>query len=164
MIRVLWIKGVFRKPERLNVLRTFFSDIADNVENLWVLSLALKLLHNSLKMADNCMIEELYTPDFIQCLVSVASKGTGFSQQWLLKDLEVCTQTVTHLCIIFVLLTYTSYHTGITCSSVHPLAHTSVCLCVCPSSIGQSVWLAHFYIIQYNCETSKDWYLTLTCG
>ena len=55
-----------------------------------MLSLALKLLHNSLKSVDNCAIEDLYTPDFIQCLVSTASKGTGFSQQWLLKDLEVC--------------------------------------------------------------------------
>ena len=59
------------------------------MEDLWVLSLALKLLNNSLKSVDNCSIEGLYTPDFIQCLVSTASKGTGFSQQWLLKDLEV---------------------------------------------------------------------------
>ena len=64
-------------------------EVADGVENMWVLSLGLKLLHNSLRSADNCAIEELYAPDFIQCLVSVASKGTGFSQQWLLKDLEV---------------------------------------------------------------------------
>lgn len=65
------------------------SDIVDGVENLWVLSLALKLLHNSLQTADNCCMEELHAPDFIQCLVTTASKGTGFSQQWLLKDLEV---------------------------------------------------------------------------
>ena len=65
------------------------SDESLSVEDLWVLSLALKLLNNSLKSADNCSIESLYTPDFIQCLVSTASKGTGFSQQWLLKDLEV---------------------------------------------------------------------------
>ena len=73
----------------------YFYCISDEslvVEDLWVLSLALKLLHNSLKSIDNCAIEDLYTPDFIQCLVSTASKGTGFSQQWLLKDLEVSVQ------------------------------------------------------------------------
>ena len=59
------------------------------MESLWVLSLALKLLHNSLAGAENCSLEELYAPDLIQCLVTLASRGTGFSQQWLLKDIEV---------------------------------------------------------------------------
>ncbi|KAL3875978.1 hypothetical protein ACJMK2_033871 [Sinanodonta woodiana] len=60
-----------------------------SVENLWVLSLGLKLLNNSLKVPENCTMEGLHSPDFIQCLVYISSKGTGFSQQWLLKDLEV---------------------------------------------------------------------------
>lgn len=70
------------------------AEIVENVENLWVLSLGLKLLHNSLQSDSNCCMQELYAPDFIQCLVSTASKGTGFSQQWLLKDLEVSPVTV----------------------------------------------------------------------
>lgn len=76
--------------------KMFFTiaETVENVENLWVLSLALKLLHNSLQTASNCCIFELYAPDFIQCLVSTASKGTGFSQQWLLKDLEVSKSTL----------------------------------------------------------------------
>ncbi|XP_052765956.1 zinc finger ZZ-type and EF-hand domain-containing protein 1-like isoform X1 [Mya arenaria] len=72
-----------------NIVDKKTQDAGENVESLWVLSLALKLLHNSMQGADNCAIEELYAPEFIQCLVSLASKGTGFSQQWLLKDIEI---------------------------------------------------------------------------
>ncbi|XP_041364980.1 zinc finger ZZ-type and EF-hand domain-containing protein 1-like [Gigantopelta aegis] len=60
------------------------------VESLWVLSLALKVVNNSVKSEESHHFTDgLFQPDFIQCLVFVASKATGFSQQWLLKDLEV---------------------------------------------------------------------------
>jgi len=55
-----------------------------------VLSLSLKILNNSIKSMENYLVEDLFDPAFIQCLVYIASKGTEFSQQWLLKDLEVC--------------------------------------------------------------------------
>ncbi|XP_071105472.1 zinc finger ZZ-type and EF-hand domain-containing protein 1-like isoform X1 [Haliotis cracherodii] len=61
----------------------------NSVENMWVLSLALKVLNNSLKAGEKCLTHNFFKPEFIQSLVFVASKGTGFSQQWLLKDLEV---------------------------------------------------------------------------
>ncbi|KAL5009613.1 hypothetical protein ScPMuIL_011918 [Solemya velum] len=60
-----------------------------SVECLWVLSLSLKILSNTLKSPDNSQLSHLYTSSFIQCLVHIASQGSGFSQQWLLKDLEV---------------------------------------------------------------------------
>lgn len=60
------------------------------VETVWVLSLSLKVLNNTLKsMSEGCPVNELFESSFIQCLVYIASKGTGFSQQWMLKDLEV---------------------------------------------------------------------------
>ena len=31
----------------------------------------------------------LYTPEFVQCIVYLASQGTQFNRQWLVKDLEV---------------------------------------------------------------------------
>ncbi|KAK3091739.1 hypothetical protein FSP39_022268 [Pinctada imbricata] len=58
-------------------------------ETVWVMSLCLKVLNKTLKSSDHCISEELFDPGFIQCLVYIASKGTEFSQQWLLKDLEV---------------------------------------------------------------------------
>jgi hypothetical protein len=33
--------------------------------------------------------EALYGKEFVQCVVYLATQGTGFSKQWLLKDLEV---------------------------------------------------------------------------
>lgn len=66
------------------------------METAWVLSLCLKVLSNSLKNSNQPVLPELYQSSFIQCLVFIASKGTEFSQQWLLKDLEVC-------CLVFCL-------------------------------------------------------------
>ncbi|CAH1794732.1 unnamed protein product [Owenia fusiformis] len=62
-----------------------------NVENLWVLSLALKALLNSFGSGDimGCVTEEVFSSQFIQNLVYLAGQGTGFSSQWLLKDLEI---------------------------------------------------------------------------
>lgn len=59
------------------------------LETVWVLSLCLKVLNNNVKSMENCMVQNLFEPRFIQCLVYLASKGTEFSQQWLRKDLEV---------------------------------------------------------------------------
>ncbi|KAK7112606.1 zinc finger ZZ-type and EF-hand domain-containing protein 1-like isoform X2 [Littorina saxatilis] len=60
-----------------------------SVESLWVLALALKVFHNLLKSDSIFNSPDIFRADFIQSLVFIASKGTGFSQQWLLKDLEV---------------------------------------------------------------------------
>ena len=60
-----------------------------SVESLWVLALVLKVFDNLLKSNSIFSSADIFRAEFIQCLVFVASKGTGFSQQWLLKDLEV---------------------------------------------------------------------------
>ncbi|KAL8625230.1 hypothetical protein ACOMHN_029988 [Nucella lapillus] len=60
-----------------------------SVEGLWVLAMVLKVLHNLLKSNNLFNSPDVFRAEFIQCLVFLASKGTGFSQQWLLKDLEV---------------------------------------------------------------------------
>ena len=61
-----------------------------SVEAVWVLSLSLKVLSNNLKKSgENIYASELFEASFVQCLVFLSSKGTDFSQQWLIKDLEV---------------------------------------------------------------------------
>ncbi|XP_013398348.1 zinc finger ZZ-type and EF-hand domain-containing protein 1-like [Lingula anatina] len=62
-----------------------------SVEKSWVLSLALKSLLQMVKSPSfqDGQSQEVFTSDVIQCLVQLASQGTGFSKQWLLKDLEV---------------------------------------------------------------------------
>ena len=60
-----------------------------SVESLWVLALVLKVFDNLLKSNSIFSSADIFRAEFIQCLVFIASKGTGFSQQWLLKDLEV---------------------------------------------------------------------------
>ncbi|CAC5406050.1 unnamed protein product [Mytilus coruscus] len=61
-----------------------------SVEAVWVLSLSLKVLSNNLKkLGETYYATELFDASFIQCLVYLSSKGTDFSQQWLIKDLEV---------------------------------------------------------------------------
>lgn len=61
-----------------------------SVEAVWVLSLSLKVLSNNLKkLGETYYATELFEASFIQCLVYLSSKGTDFSQQWLIKDLEV---------------------------------------------------------------------------
>ncbi|XP_071131694.1 zinc finger ZZ-type and EF-hand domain-containing protein 1-like [Mytilus edulis] len=61
-----------------------------SVEAVWVLSLSLKVLSNNLKkLGQTYYATELFEASFIQCLVYLSSKGTDFSQQWLIKDLEV---------------------------------------------------------------------------
>ncbi|KAK7482310.1 hypothetical protein BaRGS_00026438, partial [Batillaria attramentaria] len=59
-----------------------------SVEGMWVLALVLKVLNNLLKSNKVFTSGDVFRAEFIQCLVFIASKGTGFSQQWLLKDLE----------------------------------------------------------------------------
>ena len=60
-----------------------------SVESLWVLALVLKVFDNLLKSNNIYSSPDIFRAEFIQSLVFIASKGTGFSQQWLLKDLEV---------------------------------------------------------------------------
>ncbi|XP_078317573.1 zinc finger ZZ-type and EF-hand domain-containing protein 1-like isoform X2 [Crassostrea virginica] len=71
------------------IIESIRGDAEVTVETAWVLSLCLKVLSNSLKNSNQPVLPELYQSSFIQCLVFIASKGTEFSQQWLLKDLEV---------------------------------------------------------------------------
>ncbi|XP_061181596.1 zinc finger ZZ-type and EF-hand domain-containing protein 1-like [Saccostrea echinata] len=71
------------------IIESIKEDFEVTVETAWVLSLCLKVLSNSLKNSNQAVLPELYQSSFIQCLVFIASKGTEFSQQWLLKDLEV---------------------------------------------------------------------------
>ncbi|XP_011420402.3 zinc finger ZZ-type and EF-hand domain-containing protein 1 isoform X2 [Magallana gigas] len=71
------------------IIESIKGDAEVTVETAWVLSLCLKVLSNSLKNSNQPVLPELYQSSFIQCLVFIASKGTEFSQQWLLKDLEV---------------------------------------------------------------------------
>lgn len=66
------------------------SDEDISVEAVWVLSLSLKVLSNNLKKSGGSYYAaELFEASFVQCLVFLSSKGTDFSQQWLIKDLEV---------------------------------------------------------------------------
>lgn len=58
-----------------------------------MLSLALKALSKTLLLMTERTGTELYQTDFLQCVVYMASQGTGFSRQWLLKDLEVKTDS-----------------------------------------------------------------------
>lgn len=74
------------------------------VETAWVLSLCLKVLSNSLKNSYQPVIPELYQSSFIQCLVFIASKGTEFSQQWFLKDLEVCCDVIKFTEYVFMIV------------------------------------------------------------
>uniref|UniRef100_A0A672LIS6 Zinc finger ZZ-type and EF-hand domain containing 1 n=1 Tax=Sinocyclocheilus grahami TaxID=75366 RepID=A0A672LIS6_SINGR len=57
------------------------SSVQDAVEAIWVLSLALKGLYNTLKVFTSHLPCTL--------LVRKCSKGTGFSKMWLLRDLEI---------------------------------------------------------------------------
>ena len=61
----------------------------ESVERIWVLALALKALLKTLSGGFSEDMRELYSPEFVQCVVYLASQGTQFSRQWLLKDLEV---------------------------------------------------------------------------
>ena len=54
---------------------------------MWVLSLSLKALLRTIR--SGCGANSLYGTQFVQAVVYLASQGTGFSRQWLLKDLEV---------------------------------------------------------------------------
>ena len=87
-----------------------------SVESRWVLSLSLKALLKSLHSSQGAPgssgsegedeeagaggqetrpLLQLYKQEFVQCVVYLASLGTGFSKQWLLKDLQV-SDTHTH--------------------------------------------------------------------
>ncbi|XP_070581023.1 zinc finger ZZ-type and EF-hand domain-containing protein 1-like [Ptychodera flava] len=62
-----------------------------NVENLWVLALTLKAILANLQSAHDGVrsVSQLLDSGLVPLLVHTASKGTGFSRQWLLKDLEI---------------------------------------------------------------------------
>ncbi|GFS06647.1 zinc finger ZZ-type and EF-hand domain-containing protein 1-like, partial [Elysia marginata] len=61
-----------------------------SVETLWVLSLVLKVLNRCFQ-SETLMAavgKNVFSKNFVQCLVSLCCKGTGLNQSWLLKDLE----------------------------------------------------------------------------
>ena len=59
------------------------------VDQLWVLSLCLKALLKSLQSGGSEAVPEIFQAQFVKCVVTLAGLGTGFSREWLLKDLEV---------------------------------------------------------------------------
>ncbi|XP_077980047.1 zinc finger ZZ-type and EF-hand domain-containing protein 1-like [Glandiceps talaboti] len=61
-----------------------------SVENMWVLALTLKAILANLQSTDVLRsVTQLLDSGLVPSLVHMASKGTGFSRQWLLKDLEI---------------------------------------------------------------------------
>eukprot|EP00106_Octopus_bimaculoides_P005363 XP_014772805.1 PREDICTED: zinc finger ZZ-type and EF-hand domain-containing protein 1-like [Octopus bimaculoides] len=55
----------------------------------WVMALLQKLLYQIFTNLSALFVKDVYDPALIQCLVDLASQGTGLSKQWLLKDLEL---------------------------------------------------------------------------
>ncbi|XP_031567894.1 zinc finger ZZ-type and EF-hand domain-containing protein 1-like [Actinia tenebrosa] len=61
-----------------------------SVERLWMLYLALKGLLRNIKAAEDSVYHnDLIKRDVIPVLINLSCKGTSFSNQWLLRDLEV---------------------------------------------------------------------------
>lgn len=58
------------------------------VERMWVLYLALKGLLGNIK-ANPSLNSELVSSGIVSLLVNIACRGTAFSGQWILRDLEV---------------------------------------------------------------------------
>jgi len=58
------------------------------VERMWVLYLALKGLLGNVKVNPS-LNSELVSSGIVSLLVNIASRGTAFSGQWILRDLEV---------------------------------------------------------------------------
>ena len=58
---------------------------------MWVLGLACKAMLNILKAGlKKDELLKIIQSGVVSFLVNLASQGTGFSKQWLLRDLEVC--------------------------------------------------------------------------
>ncbi|ELT88491.1 hypothetical protein CAPTEDRAFT_156305 [Capitella teleta] len=85
------------KPSRNT---SVFAGQSLGVETCWVLALSFKALLKSLRSSASILkssndedreavTEALYVKEFVQWVVYLATQGTGFSKQWLLKDLEV---------------------------------------------------------------------------
>jgi len=68
---------------------SFFFLFADDIENLWMLSLVLKALLKFIQSGRG-LPQRLFEPQFMQSIINLASMGTGFSKQWLVTDMEVC--------------------------------------------------------------------------
>ncbi|CAH1233496.1 ZZEF1 [Branchiostoma lanceolatum] len=86
--------------ERFGKLLTILSGVSrevsesredrNRVERVWVLALTLKAVLLCIKNDKNgTCTQDLVEQGLCPALVQLASKGTGFSRQWLLKDLEV---------------------------------------------------------------------------
>lgn len=60
------------------------------VERMWVLALALKAFHGYLKsLVTKEGMLQIIRHGVIRLVIRLACGGTGFSKQWLLRDLEV---------------------------------------------------------------------------
>lgn len=55
---------------------------------MWTLALVLRAVLRFVQSADE-IPQILFEPRFVQCVISLASMGTGFSRQWLVSDIEV---------------------------------------------------------------------------
>ena len=81
--------------EHVDVFIEVISDITEklkkgskmSVESVWVLALSLKALLRTLQAGR--IMPGVFRTTFVQCVVHLASQSTGFSKQWLLKDLEI---------------------------------------------------------------------------
>ena len=62
-----------------------------SVRTLWVLGLCLKSIFGCIygRTGHKSSTSSLFSPEFIQCVVFLATQDTGFKSEWLLNDLEV---------------------------------------------------------------------------
>lgn len=61
-----------------------------SVERMWVLSLICKALLNILKSGlERDRVMEIVRSGIVPFVVNLSCQGTGFSNHWLLRDLEV---------------------------------------------------------------------------
>ena len=80
--------------EHVNVFIEVINDITEklkrgkkmSVESVWVLALSLKALLRAMQVGT--IVPEVFHT-FVQRIVYLASQSTGFSKQWMLKDLEI---------------------------------------------------------------------------
>ena len=81
--------------EHVDIFIEVISDITEklkngnkmSVESVWVLALSLKALLRTMQAGR--IMPGVFRTTFVQCVVHLASQSTGFSKQWLLRDLEI---------------------------------------------------------------------------
>jgi len=55
----------------------------------WMLAVALKSLVQAVKTRSSCELATLFESQFVESVSYFAMQGTGFSQHWIVTDLEV---------------------------------------------------------------------------